>query len=107
MELLGNFAIFYYWKNHYLNIDNDNRISMTDIRLLRRMIRDNRTRGYSPDKTFESFSLDINLFDSDEIIVDTEYASVSNFAPGQKAKLEFMTDVDFVKYEVSWDYYTK
>jgi len=39
----------------FLNIDNDNRISMTDIRLLRRMIRDNRTRGYSPDKTFESW----------------------------------------------------
>ena len=35
----------------YLNIDNDNRISMTDVRLLRRMVRDNRTRGYSPSVT--------------------------------------------------------
>lgn len=35
----------------YLNIDNDNRISLTDIRLLRRMVRDCRTRGYSPSKT--------------------------------------------------------
>ena len=35
----------------YLNIDNDNRISMTDLRLLRRMVRDNRTRGYSPTVT--------------------------------------------------------
>ncbi|MED9979622.1 MAG: nucleoside kinase [Bacilli bacterium] len=35
----------------YLNIDNDNRISMTDLRLLRRMVRDNRTRGYSPSVT--------------------------------------------------------
>lgn len=35
----------------YLNIDNDNRISMTDIRLLRRIVRDNRTRGYSPSVT--------------------------------------------------------
>lgn len=35
----------------YLNIDNDNRISMTDLRLLRRMVRDNRTRGYSPSIT--------------------------------------------------------
>lgn len=35
----------------YLNIDNDNRISMTDLRLLRRMVRDNRTRGYSPPVT--------------------------------------------------------
>ena len=35
----------------YLNIDNYNRISMTDLRLLRRMVRDNRTRGYSPSVT--------------------------------------------------------
>lgn len=35
----------------YLNIDNDNRISMTDLRLLRRMVRDNRTREYSPSVT--------------------------------------------------------
>ena len=35
----------------YINIDNDNRISMTDLRLLRRMVRDNRTRGYSPSVT--------------------------------------------------------
>lgn len=39
----------------YLGIDNDNRISMTDIRLLRRMIRDNRTRGYNPSKTLNSW----------------------------------------------------
>jgi uridine kinase len=40
----------------YLNIDNDNRIGMTDLRLLRRMVRDNRTRGYNPSKTLESWS---------------------------------------------------
>ena len=39
----------------YLNIDNDNRISLTDIRLLRRMIRDNRTRGHNPSKTLSSW----------------------------------------------------
>lgn len=39
----------------YLNIDNDNRISMTDLRLLRRIVRDNRTRGYSPSKTINSW----------------------------------------------------
>lgn len=39
----------------YLGIDNDNRISMTDIRLLRRMVRDNRTRGYNPSKTLNSW----------------------------------------------------
>lgn len=40
----------------YLNIDNDNRINQTDIRLLRRMVRDNRTRGYSPSKTLSNWS---------------------------------------------------
>ena len=35
----------------YLNIDGDNRISLTDIRLLRRMVRDARTRGHTPSKT--------------------------------------------------------
>lgn len=39
----------------YLNIDNDNRISLTDIRLLRRMIRDSRTRGHNPSKTLASW----------------------------------------------------
>lgn len=39
----------------YLNIDNDNRISLTDIRLLRRMLRDYRTRGHSPSKTLASW----------------------------------------------------
>ena len=36
-----------------LNIDNHNRVSTSDNRLLRRMIRDNRTRGYSVEKTLE------------------------------------------------------
>jgi uridine kinase len=39
----------------YLNIDDDNRINLTDIRLLRRMVRDNRTRGYAPSKTLASW----------------------------------------------------
>ena len=40
----------------YLNVDDDNRINLTDIRLLRRMVRDNRTRGYSPSKTLTVWS---------------------------------------------------
>ncbi len=40
----------------YLNLDNDNRISMTDIRLLRRIIRDNRTRGYKPSATLKAWA---------------------------------------------------
>lgn len=40
----------------FLNIDNDNRINMTDIRLLRRIIRDNRLRGYNPSHTLNNWS---------------------------------------------------
>lgn len=57
------------------------------------------------DKTFSSFSLDINLLDADGVIVDTEYVYVNNFSPKQKAKLEFSTDVKFEKYEITADYY--
>lgn len=39
----------------FLNIDGDNRISLTDIRLLRRMVRDYRTRGHNPSKTLASW----------------------------------------------------
>ncbi len=39
----------------YLNIDDDNRINLTDIRLLRRMVRDNRNRGYSPQHTLSTW----------------------------------------------------
>lgn len=40
-----------------LNLDNHNRISTTDNRLLRRIIRDNRTRGYDVVKTLENWPL--------------------------------------------------
>lgn len=40
-----------------LNLDNHNRISTTDNRLLRRIIRDNRTRGYGVEKTLENWPL--------------------------------------------------
>lgn len=40
----------------YLNIDDDNRINLTDIRLLRRMVRDNRTRGYDSSHTLSTWS---------------------------------------------------
>jgi len=38
-----------------LNIDSQNRISTTDHRLLRRMIRDNRTRGYNIEQTLDAW----------------------------------------------------
>ena len=40
----------------YLNIDNDNRISLTDIRLLRRIVRDHYTRGYNASKTLSTWT---------------------------------------------------
>ena len=39
----------------FLNIDDDNRISLTDIRLLRRMVRDYYTRGHGPSKTLATW----------------------------------------------------
>lgn len=39
-----------------LNMDNQNRISTTDNRLLRRIIRDNRTRGYDVEHTLRSWA---------------------------------------------------
>ncbi len=39
-----------------INMDNHNRVSTSDNRLLRRIIRDNRTRGYGVDKTLESWA---------------------------------------------------
>ena len=38
-----------------LNIDNHNMISNSDVRLLRRMIRDNRTRGYTAEDTINKW----------------------------------------------------
>ena len=40
----------------YINIDDDNRINLTDIRLIRRMVRDNRTRGYNSSHTLSTWS---------------------------------------------------
>lgn len=39
-----------------LNMDNQNRVSTTDNRLLRRIIRDNRTRGYDVEHTLRSWA---------------------------------------------------
>lgn len=39
-----------------LGIDNSNRVSTTDLRLLRRMVRDNMNRGYNASKTLEKWA---------------------------------------------------
>ena len=41
---------------NYIKEADDNRINLTDIRLLRRMVRDNRTRGYSPSHTLNNWA---------------------------------------------------
>ncbi len=63
-----------------LKIDNHNRFSTTDNRLLRRMIRDNRTRGYSVEQTLASWpnvrnGEEINIFpyqDEADVVFNTE-----------------------------------
>ena len=40
-----------------INIDNHNRVTTSDLRLLRRMVRDNMSRGYNASKTLESWRL--------------------------------------------------
>ena len=59
-----------------LNIDNHNMISNSDVRLLRRIIRDNRTRGYSAEDTISKWQ---NVRNGEEV----------NIFP-------FQNDVDFV-----------
>lgn len=57
------------------------------------------------EKTFDTFSVEINLLDSDDVIIESNYASVNNWAPGKKAKLEFMSDANFESYEITVNYY--
>ncbi len=49
-----------------VNIDEDNRMSTTDNRLLRRIIRDNRTRGYDVCETLQSWA---NVREGEEVYV--------------------------------------
>ena len=59
-----------------LNIDDHNMISNSDVRLLRRIVRDNRTRGYSAEDTIKKWQ-------------DVRDGEVKNIFP-------FQNDVDFV-----------
>ncbi len=58
-----------------LNIDEHNRIPTTDMRLLRRMIRDERTRGYSAAKTIERWP-DVRKGEEENIFPYQEQADV-------------------------------
>ena len=57
------------------------------------------------EKTFDYFSIEINLMDADGVIIESTYATVDNWRPGKKAKFEFMTDAEFESYEYEVDYY--
>lgn len=59
-KLLSNIEDKYKFKIYVsaltqLNIDYHNRVSTTDVRKIRRMVRDHRTRGYSSDETLTLF----------------------------------------------------
>lgn len=56
---------------------------------------------------FSDYQVVINLIDADGVIVSEEYASVSNFKRGQKAKLTFSTDQKFSSTEIAVDYWQK
>ena len=56
-----------------LNIDNYNRISTTDTRLIRRMVRDSRTRGYDAEHTFDMWP-SVNNGEEKNIFVFQEQA---------------------------------
>lgn len=51
--------------------------------------------------TFKSFSISINLINSEGVTVETTYANTQNWKPGSKVKLEFMTDKEFTTTEIA------
>lgn len=54
---------------------------------------------------FGSVSLTIDLLDDSGVVIDQCYTSVSNVKDGQSYMLEFSTDKDFSKYDITTDYY--
>lgn len=51
-------------------------------------------------ETFSDFMVDVSLINEDGILVATEFAMIENLSPGMKGYIEFMTDVEFARYEV-------
>lgn len=56
---------------------------------------------------FSNFSLTINLMDGEGAILGTTYASVANWANGQKANLEFTSDKQFATTVLTANYAVK
>ena len=51
-------------------------------------------------ETFSDFMVDVSLINADGILVATEFAMIENLSPGTKGYIEFMTDVEFARYEL-------
>lgn len=52
-------------------------------------------------KDLEYLHMNINLYDANDVILETAYSSVENFKNGEKARFEFYTEHDFDKYQVT------
>lgn len=64
-----------------------------------RAVLDN-TSGFDID--YVSYSID--LLDANGVVLEQEFAGADNVTNGKKYNIEFMTDIDFNKYELSVDY---
>ncbi len=57
---------------------------------------------------FDGFYLDVDLLDSDDVVVETAFSSADGtWKSGQKVKLTFSTEKDFEKMEWDAEYYIK
>lgn len=54
---------------------------------------------------FQTFTVNINLLNSEGVIVETTYDQVSGFNKGAKVQFEFMTDKEFASTEVIVDWW--
>lgn len=60
------------------------------------------------DVTFLYFAVIANLYDENDIIVESPYTNqINNFEPGQKVKVSFTTDKSFVRMDTEVNYSVK
>lgn len=53
---------------------------------------------------FNYFTLEINLIDDEDVIVETTYAGIQNWKDGDKAKFRFGTEQDFTDMDITVDW---
>lgn len=56
-------------------------------------------------RDFDNMSFSINLLDADGVIVETTYDQIVAFVNGAKARLEFITDKEFVSTQIRADWW--